>query len=297
MYFRKITGERTFAEQINKQFKIGGSSINESTNAMYQLTQAMAAGRLQGDEFKSIMENAPLHAQSIAEYMGKSVGELRKMSSEGLITADVIKNALFASAEQTNQKFAEIPMTFGQVATIIGNTMLQTFEPVIQTIGRGAQLIYDNWSTIEPVFWGLAVAVGVYAVAMGLSAAATWLAVQENRALIATMLANPILWVAIAIGILVGIIYKWVQSVGGIKVAWMIAMNVMLSVWDGFKIGIMTGVYGVLNMWDILTVGLMIVGVGIANIMGDMKANVLTILQNMVNGAIGIINDFIGVLN
>ncbi|WP_341534681.1 tape measure protein [Fusibacter tunisiensis] len=286
-----------FAEQINKQFKIGGSSISESTNAMYQLTQAMAAGRLQGDEFRSIMENAPLLAQSIAEYMGKSVGELRKMSSEGLITADVIKNALFASADQTNQKFSELPMTFGQVATIIGNTMLQTFEPVIQTIGRGAQVIYDNWSTIEPVFWGLAVAVGFYAVAMGLSAAATWLAVQENRALIATMLSNPILWVAIAIGILIGIIYKWVQSVGGIKVAWMITMNVMLTAWDGFKIAIMTGVYGVLNMWDMLTVGLMIVGVGIANIMGDMKANVLTILQNMVNGAIGIINDFISLLN
>lgn len=88
-----------FTELMNKNFAIGGASIQEQTAAMYQLTQAMAAGKLQGDEFRSIMENAPLLAQSIAEYMGKSVGELKDMSAEGLITADVIKNAMFASAD------------------------------------------------------------------------------------------------------------------------------------------------------------------------------------------------------
>ena len=79
-----------FVEQLNKQFKISGASVEETTSAMYQLTQAMAAGKLQGDEFHSIMENAPMLAQSIASEMGLAVGQLKEMSSQGLITADII---------------------------------------------------------------------------------------------------------------------------------------------------------------------------------------------------------------
>lgn len=286
-----------FTELMNKNFAIGGASIQEQTAAMYQLTQAMAAGKLQGDEFRSIMENAPLLAQSIAEYMGKSVGELKEMSAEGLITADVIKNAMFASADETNAKFAEMPMTIGQIGTVVGNTLLQTFEPVLQGIGRGAQWIYDNWSTLEPIFWGLTAAVGAYAAITGIQTAATWLSVAANRALITTMLSNPVLWIAVAIGVLIGMIYKWVQSVGGLEIAWKIAMNGILTAWDWVKIGFFTGVYWVLDLWDKLKFGIMTASVGIQNFMGDMKANVLTILQNMVNGAIGIINNFINLLN
>ncbi|WP_242948721.1 tape measure protein [Caloramator quimbayensis] len=286
-----------FTELMNKNFAIGGASIQEQTAAMYQLTQAMAAGKLQGDEFRSIMENAPLLAQSIAEYMGKSVGELKDMSAEGLITADIIKNAMFASADETNAKFAEMPMTIGQIGTVVGNTLLQTFEPVLQGIGRGAQWIYDNWSTLEPIFWGLTAAVGAYATITGIQTAATWLSVAANRALITTMLSNPVLWIAVAIGVLIGMIYKWVQSVGGLEIAWKIAMNGILTAWDWVKIGFFTGVYWVLDLWDKLKLGIMTASVGIQNFMGDMKAGVLTILQNMVNSAIGIINNFINLLN
>lgn len=250
-----------FAEQMNKQFKIGGASVQEQTAAMYQLTQAMASGRLQGDEFRSIMENAPLLAQSIAEYMGKSVGELREMSSEGLITADVIKNAMFASAAATNAKFAELPITFAQLKTIIGNTLLQTFEPIIQTIGKGAQYIYDNWSTLAPIFWGLTAAVGAYALVLGIQAAAAWKARAAQMGLNLALLSNPIFWVALAIGYMVARIYKWVESVGGIKMAWMIAMD------------------------------------AIQTFTGNAKVAVLEGLQSMVNGAIGYINDFINLLN
>jgi len=286
-----------FAEQMNKQFKIGGASIQEQTSAMYQLTQAMASGRLQGDEFRSIMENAPLLAQAIAEKMGKTVGELREMSSQGLITSDIIKGALFDAAEETNAKFAQIPMTFGQVATVIGNTLLQTFDPIIQTIGRGAQFIFDNWSTIEPIFWGLAAAIGVYTAITGIQTAVTWLSVAANRALALSLLSNPIGWIALAIGVLIGFIYKWVQSVGGLKVAWLIVMNAIMTAWDWVKIGFFTGIFWVLDLWDKMKLGMMNAGVGIANFMGDMKVNVLTILQNMVNGAIGLLNDLISAAN
>jgi len=185
-----------FAEQMNKQFKIGGASIQEQTAAMYQLTQAMASGRLQGDEFRSIMENAPMLAQAIAEYTGKSMGDLRQMSADGKITADIIKNAMFAAADETNKKFNELPVTWGQVWTSITNKAVKAFDPVLAKISQITQnddfqtlvnnivgglviianaaiglfeilssisgFISDNWSWIEPVVWGIVAAFIAY---------------------------------------------------------------------------------------------------------------------------------------
>ena len=125
-----------FVEQLNKQFKISGASVEETTSAMYQLTQAMAAGKLQGDEFHSIMENAPMLAQSIAGEMGLTVGQLKEMSSQGLITADIIKEALFNSAEETNAKFAEIPMTFQDIGTQVQNELIAAFQPAMEEISN-----------------------------------------------------------------------------------------------------------------------------------------------------------------
>lgn len=147
-----------FVEQMNKQFKIGGASIQEQTSAMYQLTQAMAAGKLQGDEFRSIMENAPLLAQAISQEMGLPMGQLKEMSSQGLITAEVIKNAMFNSADETNAKFAELPMTFAEVGNAIQNQAIQAFQPVLEnltqmTANSGFKEALDN---IGVVFQGLA---------------------------------------------------------------------------------------------------------------------------------------------
>lgn len=185
-----------FAEQMNKQFKIGGSSLQESTSAMYQLTQAMASGRLQGDEFRVIMESAPMLAQAIAKYTGKSIGELRKMSADGEITANIIKNAMFASADETNKKFSEMPITFGQVWANIKNKAILAFDPILTKISQIANnkeftqlvdgmvgglvivaaaatglfgiltsvagVISNNWSWLEPIVWGLVAAFIAY---------------------------------------------------------------------------------------------------------------------------------------
>jgi tape measure domain-containing protein len=286
-----------FAELMNKQFVIGGVSVQEQTAAMYQLTQAMAAGKLQGDEFRSILENAPMLAQSIADYMGLTTGELKEIASEGLITAEVIKNAMFAAADQTNAAFNQIPMTFSQVGTLVANTLLQAFQPVIQMIGAGAQWIYDNWSTLEPIFYGLAAAVGAYAVALGIMRVATLIQTIAQWGLNAALMANPIMWIALAIGVVIGLIYKWVQSVGGLKVAWLIVVNALLKAWDWVKIAFFTGVYWVIDLWDKMKLAFMKVGFAITSFMGDMKVGVLTILQNLINGAIDIINGFIELLN
>jgi len=266
---------------------------------MLQLTQAMGQGVLRGEELNSVFEQAPTIIQSIADYLDVPIGQIRNLAQEGLITSEIVKNAMLSedAVKETNARFEQMPMTFGQVTTVIGNTLLQTFEPVIQTIGKGAQWIYDNWSTLEPIFWGLTAAVGAYAAMTAIKTAVTWLSVAANRALIATMLSNPIMWIALAIGVLIGMIYKWVQSVGGLEIAWKIAMNGILTAWDWVKIGFFTGVYWILDLWDKLKLGIMTAVVGIQNFMGDMKAGVLGILQSMVNGAIGIINNFINLLN
>jgi tape measure domain-containing protein len=279
-----------FAEQMSKQFKIGGASIQEQTAAMYQLTQAMAAGRLQGDEFRSIMENAPLLAQSIAQHMGKSVGELREMSSEGLITADVIKNAMFASAEETNAKFADLPMTFDQVGVYMKNSFLKTFEPMIMTVGKGAKFTYDNWSTIEPIMWGLAAATGIYATALGYQAVTTWLAVEANKAMIASMLANPALWVAIAIGALIAIIYKWVNAVGGVGIAHEIVKDQILRGIDNIGIWVARSEDLMLSSWDRIVIGGKYAFLGLTNFFGVVFSGIYMGMQNTANGVIDIVN-------
>lgn len=123
-----------FSELMAKSFKVGGATTSEQTSGMYQLTQAMASGKLQGDEFRSIMENAPLLAQAISKYTGKSIGELKDMSKEGLITSDVIKNAVFAMSDEINTKFNSIPMTFGDVVTQIKSNAVNSFMSISSTM-------------------------------------------------------------------------------------------------------------------------------------------------------------------
>lgn len=116
-----------FTELLTKSLKVSGAGTAEQNSAFLQLTQAMAAGRLQGDEFRSVMENAPMVANAIAQYMGKSKGELKELSSQGLITADIVKNAMFQAAGDIEEKFNTMPMTFRDVGTMMLNSFLETF--------------------------------------------------------------------------------------------------------------------------------------------------------------------------
>lgn len=121
-----------FTELLNKSLKVSGAGQAEQSAAFLQLTQAMAAGKLQGDEFRSVMENAPMVADAIAKYMGKSKGELKELSSQGLITSDIIKNAMFNAADDINGKFNSMPMTFADVWNQIKNTGMQAFGGVFE---------------------------------------------------------------------------------------------------------------------------------------------------------------------
>lgn len=122
-----------FAEQLNKLYKLGGASLEQQKAGTLQITQALASGVLRGDEFNSMMENAPLVAQKLAQHLGVSVGQLRGMAKEGQLTGDALKNALLGSAVATNEEFARLPMTFGDMITQIKNVGMYAFQPLIQS--------------------------------------------------------------------------------------------------------------------------------------------------------------------
>ena len=161
-----------FVETLNKMFVVSG------TSAMYQLSQAMAAGKLQGDEFRSIMENAPMLADAIAKQVGKSKGELKELSSEGLITADIIKNAMFNYADEVEEKFSKMPMTFGQKMQQVSNKMMKKLEPVSNKFSEW--LNSDKGSRFfDGLIDGVTVLANVAMVALeGISSGIGW--VQDN---------------------------------------------------------------------------------------------------------------------
>lgn len=286
-----------FTELINKQFTIAGTSAAGVDAAMLQLTQAMSSGVLRGEELNSIFEQAPTIIQTIADYLGVPIGQIRAMAAEGQITSTIVKNAMLSSADEINAKFNAMPMTFAQVWTLAKNIALEAFGPVIQAIGAGAQWIYENWSTIAPIFWGLAGAAIAYAVALGIQTAATWIANGAAKAFFVTLLSNPLFWIALAVGVVIAALYKMIQAVGGVKNAWEICKAALVVAWTALKVAFFAVYNWIANLIDKLKLCWQKAGTAIADFMGDMKVSVLTVLQNMINGAIGIINDFISLLN
>lgn len=205
-----------FTNLMQKAFKVSGADAVEATSAMYQLTQAMAAGKLQGDEFRSVMENAPMVAQAIAKHMNVSVGELKKLGAEGQITADIIKNALFSAGDDINAKFRTLPLTWSDIWTQAKNFALREMDGILKKINQLAnsqafqsfitnmkigfiglkavvngivggiamagKFIADNWQAISPVVYGVTAALMTYVIWQGISTALEWLSVAAKTA-------------------------------------------------------------------------------------------------------------------
>lgn len=191
-----------FADLIQKQMTIAGASTQEASNAMLQLSQALGSGVLRGDELNSIFEQAPNLIQSIADYLDVPIGKIREMAADGELSADVVKAAIFASADEINAKFEEMPMTWGQIWQSMKNTAMIAFQPVLQRlndianseafqtfvngaieamatlanvvlnifelIGTVGGFIADNWSIISPIIYGVISALAVYAAYLGI---------------------------------------------------------------------------------------------------------------------------------
>lgn len=113
-----------FAENLNKQFKIAGASQQEISSASLQLTQALGSGVLRGEELNAIFEAAPNIIQTIADYLGEPIGNIRQMAADGQISAEVVKNAMLWATDEINEQFEEMPMTLSE-AFIVGKNAIQ----------------------------------------------------------------------------------------------------------------------------------------------------------------------------
>lgn len=229
-----------FANLVQKQMTIAGASTQEAANAELQLSQALGSGVLRGDELNSIFEQAPNLIQNIADYLDVPIGKIRSMAQDGELSADVVKQAVFAATDEINANFESMPMTWGQMWTVFQNNATMAFQPVLQRlndlantdgfqtfttnaindlavvagvvldifegIGSVGTFVSDNWQIIGPIVEGVAAALTVYYGWQLLSTSATKAAAAAQWIYNAAMNANPAAIVAISIGALIVLI-------------------------------------------------------------------------------------------
>lgn len=299
-----------FMEQVNRQFTIGGASAQGQAAAMLQLTQAMAAGALRGEELNSILENAPGIARAIEQYMGIAEGSIKQYAQEGQVTAEVVKNALFSVADETNAKFESMPMTWAQIWTNMQNRALQTLDPVLNKLNKLANseqfstvvdgalnalatitalasgildvfvnigsAVVDNWSVIEPIAWGLVAALVAYNAVALITQAINGVKAAAQYGLNAALLARPITWIVVGvIALVAGIIAlcNWIAKTTGVAAT-------------GF--GVITGGINVAiqAVWNAMLV-VANVAIGIWNALGACCSNIGTAFHNVISNVQG----------
>lgn len=213
-----------FTEATNNAMTIGGVQAEQQAAALMQLSQALGSGVLQGDEFKSIAEAAPILLDTIAEYMGKSRAEIKKLGSEGELTADVLFKAISGASEKFGEQAAKMPMTMGQALTVFQNNWQSMISKLLNDSGAMSgiasiiKMIADNLNLVVPIVAGFGVAV----------AAATAQVIGFNVA----MLANPIGLVAVAIGAVIGLISQFGDQIDVFGGGWSNLLDVIQAVWQ-----------------------------------------------------------------
>ena len=279
-----------FAELLTKSLKVSGAGQGEQNSAFLQLTQAMTAGKLQGDEFRSIMENAPMVADAIATYMGKSKSELKELSSQGLITSDIIKGAMFAAADDINGKFSQMPMTFADIWNMMSNNAISAFGPTLEKLNNilnsggaremltafnegllmisgGANQLIDAFVRGDPL---IRTALSVAAIMAGLWAGKMFLAAG------ATMAANwPLLLIVAGVGLLI-------TSLNAAGVTFSDIFGFLGALLGGFYAAGYDVVSGLWNMFISFAEFL-------ANVFNDPLAAVVNLFVNMGNSVLNIL--------
>lgn len=235
-----------FVEQLNKQFKIAGTSQEGQAAAMLQLTQAMGAGVLRGEELNSVFEQAPTIIQAINDYLGITTGELRDMAAEGQITAEIVKNAMFAAADETNERFESIPMTWADVWTQATSMATMALQPLL----TGINWVANNLGIIAPLVLATATAFALFAVAANwtnLCAAATNALATAQRILNAVMALNPVVLIIGSLIILIGIIFAVIAAVNKAKGTSISAIGVIVGALAVAGAFILNTVIGLIN--------------------------------------------------
>lgn len=229
------TGEIVaFAEQLQKQMALSGTSTMAAQAAMLQLTQGLSSGALRGEELNSILEQTPLIAKTIADYLHMSTGEMRDFASEGRLSAEIVKNAMLSATavNTTNENFKQTPITWAQLWTMAGNVATKALNPLLSAVNFlannmriigplvlsvGAAFavfqIAANWTKIASaaaaVYHGVVNFLSIgFGVLTGSTAASSAAVFTFNSAL----LASPVTWVAMGVLLLVGALYAGVAA-------------------------------------------------------------------------------------
>lgn len=322
------------SELMNKSLTLGGTKGAAAQSVMYNLQQSLATGQLRWEDWKIVASNSVYLADVVAKNVGVTRAQLNQMVQDGEISAADFTNALLEAGARIDEEFEMMPDTFADwvnnIKTFATGKFLEEgglHEKILEMLASdqflamvegiknaivslldflGVVLDYvlmisewigNNWGIIAPIIWGIVAAFAAYEIIMIASAVATWIANGAAQAFFVTLLTNPLTWIILLIGLVVAAVYKWVQSVGGLQNAWEIAKAAIVIALIALKIAFFTSIYFIMDLVDKLVMAWKSAGVAIANFLGTMKVNVLSILQGMINGAIDLINKFIGVLN
>lgn len=334
-----------FTELVAKSVRMAGGSQDGQQALLDQLASTMSGGKMDQNTMGSILSDAPMISDAIANEMNVSVDKLEELAQKGKISANTVKMAMFNSASAINDSFAETPMKFSEIGTMIQNkfqaslqpamarltewlssadgsamfasleqaltTMGQVLTYIVDLVGRVGAFFVQNWGFIEPIIWTIVGALVVYNAISLISAAIdavknTVTAIQTagliqaaaaQWGLNAAILANPITWIIVAIIAVIAAIAAWVKHVGGVKVAWLMTVNAVLTAVDMLRIGFRVQINRLLEMWDNFIIGFRASCLVIQNIIGDMKVGGLLIIENFINRVIDSVNELIGYLN
>ncbi len=299
-----------FSENLNKSFVIAGASQEEMSSASLQLTQALGSGVLRGEELNAVFESAPNVIQTIADYLNVPIGKIRGMASDGEITASIVKNAMLKATDDINSKFDSMPMTWGQVWTSLCNKVYKASQPILKLIN----MLANNWSVLEPIMLGLAVAVGLYtaaliankivtgviaisklahAAALAMETGATFTATAAQYGFNAALLACPITWIVLAIIAIVAALYAIVAGINKVKGTSISATGVILGsimtaaafIWDTFC-GLVDLVLGIINFW---TNKFLAFANFLGNLFRDPIASIIHLFGDLADNVLGVI--------
>ena len=308
-----------FSELLNKAFRISGTTIKESHSAILQLTQAMASGRLQGDEFRSILENAPMLAQGIAKHLGIPFGELKRLAKEGQLTAQTIKNAVADMGEELDKKFSQLPLTWGQIGAKFSNQFVKSIEritiylnqlansPFVQAIINGLgyamkiifsvievviqgititfNMLYKVLRPLKPLIEGIVIALGIY---NGLLLLTKGYQLGVSLATGAWAIAQSGL--AIAMGLVNGQLSLMTLLINLTPIGWITLAIVTL-------IGVIAGLTAIVNKFFGTTFSFLGMLVGILATTGAFITNVFIAIIHIIGGIInGFCNNVISVV-
>ena len=192
-------------ETISKAMIVSGGSADSMRAALVQLGQGFASGVLRGEELNSVMEQQPRLAQAIADGLGVTIGQLRKLGEEGKLTSGVVIQALASQREAIEREFGQMPKTVSQAFTAARNELLKFVGEADQARGVSAGLaevivkVSQNLDVVAAAAAGvasmkLAQWAGQTAVAFGQQAAAMLeagnAAQMSNRAMLAHAVAE-----------------------------------------------------------------------------------------------------------